>query len=323
MAEDKGADVGADDKVVDAGADKGAVADKGTIIDAGDKSGDDKGAADKGAQGGADQAAAEPDWRARLAGDDKELAKTLARYTDEAAFGKAHRSLLTKLSSGEYKKSFPENATAEEKATWRKENGLPEKADEYVDKLALPNGIVIGEAEKPVVSALASVAHENNIDPKAFNGLVGKYYEMQDEIRQKQEDADAVYKTEAEDALRKDWLGPDYRRNLTAVNNLIATWPPELATGFLAARDPSGRKLGDNPAMIRKLASLAVELNPYATVVPAGTTDAGKSVQSRIAEIRKISRDEPDKYNSDKGLQKEYLELLEADQKMQARGRAA
>jgi hypothetical protein len=318
-----GADAGAADKdkeaAAGADADKGA-ADKGTILDGADKGGaDDKGSADKAADKGADA----PDWRAQMAGGDADAAKRLARFTDPAMVYKSLRSLEAKLSSGEYKKPLAENATAEEKATWRKENGLPEKAEAYVEGIALPNGLVIGEAEKPVVSELAAVAHESNLDPKAFNGLVAKYYEIQDKQRQAQEDADVAFKLESEDVLRKDWQGPDFRRNLTAVNNLISTWPEGLASAVLAGRDPNGRKLGDNPAFIRQLATLALELNPAATLVPAGTTDPGKNVQARIAEIRGISRNEPDKYNGDKAMQAELRELIEADLKMQKRGKAA
>jgi hypothetical protein len=325
MADDKGADQGgADDtKLEDKGADTGAGKDAGTILDAADKGGDDKGS-DKGADDKGADKGNEPDWRARMAGDDAAFLKRLARFPDEATFAKSFRSLEQKLSSGEYRKPLAENATPEEKATWRKENGLPEKADEYVAKLALPNGLVIGEAEKPVVAELAAVAHESNLDPKAFNGLVAKYYEIQDQARQKQEDADAAFKIESEDVLRKDWQGPDFRRNLTAVNNLIATWPEGLASAVLAGRDPNGRKLGDNPAFIRQLATLALELNPAATLVPAGTTNPGKSVDARLEEIRSLRRTDPDKYNQDaKKLEAEEIELIDAQLKMQKRGKAA
>jgi len=317
-----GADAGADkDKGADAGADKGAD-DKGTILDGADKGGaDDKGSADKGADNG--DGKAEPDWRARMAGDDAAFLKRLARFPDEATFAKSFRSLEQKLSSGEYKKPLAENATDEEKATWRKENGLPDKAEGYVEKLALPNGLVIGEAEKPVVAELAAVAHESNLDPKAFNGLVSKYYEIQDKQRQAQEDADVAFKLESEDALRKDWQGPDFRRNLTAVSNLMATWPEGLAASVLAGRDPNGRKLGDNPAFIRQLAALAIELNPAATLVPAGTTDPGKNVQERLEEIRTLRRNDPSAYEADKKMQAEELDLIDANLKMEKRGTRA
>jgi hypothetical protein len=210
MADDKGADQGgADDtKLDDKGTDAGK--DAGTILDGADKGADDKGS------GGGDKGT--PDWRAGLAGEDKDAIKRLSRFTDPTAFYKSYRALESKLSSGEYVKPLADNATPEEKATWRKENGLPEKADDYVAKLALPGGLVIGEAEKPVVAELAGVALDSNLDPKAFNGLVAKYYEIQDKQRQVQEDADANFKRESEDALRTDWQGADYRRNLTAVS---------------------------------------------------------------------------------------------------------
>jgi hypothetical protein len=280
--------------------------------------------ADPAAPPAGDPPPATPDWRARMAGDDAAFLKRLARFPDEATFAKSFRSLEQKLSSGEYVKPLSPTATPEEKATWRKENGLPEKPEAYVEGLALPSGLVIGEAEKPVVAELAAVAHESNLDPKAFNGLVAKYYEIQDKQRQAQEDADVAFKLESEDVLRKDWQGPDFRRNLTAVNNLISTWPEGLASAVLAGRDPNGRKLGDNPAFIRQLATLALELNPAATLVPAGTTDPGKGVDARLEEIRAMRRNEPDKYNaSAKKLEAEEIELIDAQLKMQKRGRAA
>jgi hypothetical protein len=319
MADDNGANTGGDDKLLDKGADAGADDKGGTIIDAAaDKGGGD----DKGSDKSADKGN-EPDWRTQMAGDDAEALKRLARFTDPGAVFKSFRSLEQKISSGEYKKPLDEKATPEQKAEWRKANGLPEKADDYVSKLALPNGLVLGEAEKGVVGEIAAVALDRNMTPDAFNGIVAKYYEIQDAQRQKQEDADDAFKLASEDALRKDWQGPDYRRNLTAVNNLIATWPEELATSLLAARDPNGRKLGDNPTLIRQLANIAMELNPAATLVPAGTTDPGKNVQSRLDEIRTMRRNDPDAYNADKKLQAEELELIEADMKMKSRGKAA
>lgn len=314
-----------------AGADKAA---SGTIADAGAAAGGDKiaaaGAAASGAAAaaGADKAgaaagagaagadkgaAAEPDWRTRLAGDDKELAKTLARYTDEAAFGKAHRALLSKMSSGELKKALPEGATPEEKATWRKENGIPENEVGYVEQLALPNGLVLGEADKPIVAEFAKAALEGNVDPKQFNGLVAKYYAIQDQQRAALEVADATFKQQSEDALRDVWKGPEFRQNLTAIQNMMAGWPEGLATRVLAGRTPDGRKLGDDPAFVRQLAGLARELNPAATLVPAGTTDANKGVADRLAEIRKFRSDNPDKYDSDKKMQAEELALIDAE----------
>lgn len=279
-------------------------------------------ASDKPAEGDKDASSDAPDWRARLAGDDKDALKRLSRFSDEAAFYKSYRALESKLSSGDYKKALPEGASDEERATWRKENGLPEKAEGYVEALELPKGLVIGEADKPIVGKLAETALAENLPPKAFNGLVAKYYELQDAQRAAQEDADASYKQESEDALRADWQGAAFRQNLTAVNNLIASWPADLAANILAARTPDGRKVGDNPIFIKQLAALAVELNPTSTLVPAGTTDPGKTVESELAEIRKLRREDPNAYDADKKLQARELELLTAQEKMKSRNAA-
>jgi len=262
------------------------------------------------------------DWRARLAGEDKEALKRLGRFTDEAAFYKSYRSLEAKLSSGEMKKALPEGASPEEVATWRKENGIPDKPEGYVEKLALPNGLVIGEADKPIVAEFAAAALEGNTDPAAFNKMVAKYYEIQDKQRQAQEDADASFKQSSEEALREVWQGADYRRNLTAVNNLLAGWPDGLAASILAGRDPEGRKFGDNPNFIKQLASLALELNPAATLVPVGASDPGKSIEGRLADITAMMPDRNSEYwKGPKAelLQQEYRDLIDAQEKLKSR----
>jgi hypothetical protein len=270
-----------------------------------------------GADKGADAAAA--DWRVKMAGEDKDFLKRLGRFSDEAAFAKSYRSLEQKLSSGEFKKALPETATDEERATWRKENGLPEAADGYVEKLALPNGLVLGEADKPIVSEFAKAAYDGNVAPDQFNKLVAKYYEIQEAQKVAQEAADDTFRQESEEALRAEWEGPNYRRNLTAVRNMMSGWPEGLADRVLAGRTPDGRKLGDDPAFIKQLATLAVEINPIATLLPAGTADPGKTAQAELDSIRELRRNDPNKYDADKKLQQRELELIEALQKVATR----
>jgi len=286
----------------------------GTIVDgadAGNPAADGKPAA-KAADGAAD-------WRTEFAGEDAEALKRLARFPDKQAMWKSYRAMEQRMSSGELKKALPEGASPEELATYRKENGLPDKPEAYVEKLELPNGVVIGEADKPVVASFAEAALAGNVDPKAFNGLVAKYYEMQDKQRVEMENADAAFKQSSEDALRAEWQGADYRQNLTAIQNMMAGWPEGLATRVLAGRTPDGRKLGDDPVFVRQLAVLSRELNPAATLVPVGTTNPAKGVTDELASIRQMRRENPDKYEADKQLQARELELIDADLKMKRR----
>src|SRR5262245_8333661 len=104
------------------------------------------------------------DWRLRIAGDDKELGKQLERYATEADFGKAHVSLRSKLSSGEYRRVPGKDSTPDELAAWRADMGLPSSADGYVADLALPDGTVLGEADKAIMLRFAGAAFDGNID---------------------------------------------------------------------------------------------------------------------------------------------------------------
>lgn len=287
-----------------------------TIVAAADKGGNE------GQQQEGQQQQAAPDWRVSMAGEDRDALKRLERFTDPAAFFKSYRSLEAKLSGGEYKKALPENATPEEVATWRKENGLPEKPEGYLEKLQLPNGVVLGEADKPVAESFAKLAHEKNWTQGQVNDAIAWHYANLDAQRIAQDDADAVFKQEAEDALRSEWQGADYRRNLTAVNNLIATWPGDLAANVLSARTPDGKKLGDLPGFIKQLASLSRELNPMATLVPAGSADPAKAASDRIADLKKMMADRNSDYwrgPKAEQYQQEYRDLLTAQEKVSAR----
>jgi hypothetical protein len=301
-----------------AGGDKGAAGGE-TIVGGG---GDKGAAAAAAAAGAAASDKGTPDWRVRLAGGDEKFAKTLGRYSDEAAFGKAHQALLAKMSSGEMKRALPENATPEELAAWRKESGLPEKAEGYVEKLELPNGLVIGDADKPIVAKFAEAAFAGNVEPKSFNGLVAKYYEIQDAQRAERETQDATFKAASEDELRTAWQGPAYKQNLTAIQNMLAGWPEGLAASVLSARTADGKKLGDHPAFIKQLAASALEINPAYTLVPTNTTDPAKSVSEELEGIRKLRRENPDKYEADKKLQARELELIDAELKMKKKSAA-
>lgn len=274
---------------------------------------------DKGAAAAATDAA--PDWRARMAGDDKAALKELERYNTEADFYKSNKELRRKLSSGEYKRALGADATDEEKAAWRKEQGIPDKAEGYIEKLELPKGLVLGEADKPLAAEFASGAAEANMTPAQYSVMVAKYYAIQDAMKAKQDEADTVFKETTLEQLRDEW-GPDYKRNLNAASNLVAAMPGKLADRLLSGRTADGRRIGDDPEMLAWLSSQARELNPMATLVPAGTSNAVAAGQARIAEIEKMMSDRSGEYyrgpNSAK-IQQEYRDLLTARDTMKAR----
>lgn len=280
---------------------------------------------DEGQIDGAGNAAAppetRPDWRVRFAGEDRSFLKRLSRFEDEAAFAKSYRSLEQKLSVGDFIKALPPDATDAERAVWRTQNNLPETPQSYLDALALPDGLVLGEADRAVAERFAERAFLRNWSAAQFNDAVGWYYENLDAEKAARDDADFGFRQQSEADLREAWPGAEYRRNLAAVTNLLATWPEGLATRMLAGRTPEGRLLGDDPSFVRQLAELARELNPRATLVPATASDRGPSVQQRIGELVAMSGDR----NSDywKGPKSDALqqELRDLNTQMESKGR--
>jgi hypothetical protein len=78
-------------------------------------------------------------WRDDLSGPDKAFRKTLDRFDSPAALARAYKELTTRLSSGDLRstKPPPDNATPEQVAAWRAEQGLPQNAAAYVEGCSL------------------------------------------------------------------------------------------------------------------------------------------------------------------------------------------
>ena len=187
------------------------------------------------------------DWRTQLAGPDKGYLKTLDRYATPNDYFKRTRSLERMVSSGQDRRPLPESASAQELADWRADQGIPAQPQDYA--IELPDGVVLGEADKPVVESFTRDAHANNWSNAQVNQALAWYYAEQDLQRAVQEDFDVQFKAQSEADLRVQWQGADYRRNLSAVNNLLASMPEQLAMKLLAGRSPDGRKFGDDPAL--------------------------------------------------------------------------
>lgn len=256
------------------------------------------------------------DWRDKLAGGDKDYRKQLDRYGSPADIGKKARELEKKLSSGEYKRDLPKDADAETVKAWRAERGLPENPEGYVEKLALPNGLVLGEADKPVVAEFAAAAHASNMDQAAFSGLVAKYYEMQDKQAAARAEADAGHQAENIHALRAEW-GANYTREINGVNAFVGQIFGKDAASILAARTPDGKLVGDTIGFIKAVAALNREINPVSTLIPSMGNDPAKSISDRKAELMDIRRKTPEKYFGK--LEQEFLELIAAEDKLKSR----
>jgi hypothetical protein len=217
---------------------------------------------------------------------------------------------------------MPENATDEQKVAWRKENGLPENADGYVAKVELPNGQVFGEADKPIIAALSGVALEQNVPPGAFNGIVAKYFEIQDQQRQARIAADNSFHDNAVSTLTQAWGDADYKRNTTMIGNLLtSTFPADFVPLLSGARLADGTLLADHPVYLKGLADQARKIVPVTTMIQPNS-DAAATMSTRKAEIEKLMGDRSSAYwrgPTSAAMQTEYRDIVKALPGPQAR----
>jgi hypothetical protein len=244
------------------------------------------------------------------------------------------------MASGELKAITPKpgaDAKPEEIAAWRKEQGLPETADSYVKEMKLSEGLVLSDADKPLVESFAKQAHEAGMPQDAFNRVVDWYYETQDAMAAERADQDATFHDTSLAELAQEW-GPETKKNQRAIANLIESLPGGLAPDgigslLLMARTPDGRLVGDHPGILRGLVQWARDLNPESTVVPPGTVNAASAIETEMNQIAAVrakayqgDRDAHRQYygyDGKPGLDARERELIDAQIKMQGRGRAA
>lgn len=253
--------------------------------------------------------------------DQKAYDKTLARFkriaTPKGVFDWAFNA-EKKISDGSYKKPLGDKATAEEITEYRKANGIPEAPEKYLE--ALPNGLVIGEDDKPIMDSFAKALHGVHADPKTVHAAVDWYYKFQDEQEGLRQEANAAAKTATEDALRDEW-GPDFRPNTNLINNLVGTMPKELQEELFQSATPAGTQIMNNPAMLKWLAQQARELNYTGTVLPSGEATS-KGLTTELDALKAKMGDRSSDYW--KGPQAEknqsrYRELLDLKQRIDQR----
>lgn len=260
------------------------------------------------------------DWRKQLAGADEQELKRLERFQDPSTIYRSFREFETRQSKGELKSVLPKDATTEQTARWRQENGIPAKPEEY--KLTLPEGRPAPKDDDKFLAATREMAHKNNYSQAQFDALIGNFYAQVDasEDYLDQQEQQAIERTKVD--LAAKW-GADAQTNFNLIENLVARSPDGVGKmvmdGYI--EDP---KLGRipfraSPAAMNWLVGLERELNPASTVVPGAGTNLAKSVDDEIREIEAFMRKDRPAYNKDEKKQARLRELYEARDKLKAR----
>lgn len=254
------------------------------------------------------------DWQTKLAGEDKEALKTLSRFTDPTALWKSYQAMRQKMDSGELKAPLAKDAKPEEVAAWRKANGIPEAPDKY--EIALADGLVIGEADQPLVKNYLEAAHGLNHTPEQVNANLNWYFNT---VRQQEElvsNANLQARTECEEALRAEW-GPEYRATLNGIGSMLEGAPDGVRQALLSAKMVDGTNVLNQPSVMKWLAQMSRELNPVATIVGVGASNA-QGIEDEIKQIEDVMKNDRPKYNADEKMQERLRKLYAARERLAA-----
>lgn len=256
------------------------------------------------------------DWRGAIAGDNAEVRKRLDRFTSPKALWESVDQTQQKLSKGEMKvlTPFPDKGSDEEKATWRGQNSVP--ADGKYE-LKLPDGVVIGENDKPIVEAYLKHAFEKNIPSREVNESVGWFLSEKVAREARAREAFEAQKRDTAAELGAEW-GADYKPTHNKIQGVLDSTIPSGEDGD-ALKGLINNAVATNPMFARFLGQIALQLNPVGTMVPGGQESQTTSISDRIKQIEKMRREDPRAYQDPKISDRktgEYVRLLEQYQKL-------
>lgn len=266
------------------------------------------------------------DWRNKLAGpDDKDgkVLKQLERFASPGDLLRSYNELQTKINSGQLKAPLGKDATPEQIAAYRKENGVPEAAEKY--DLTLKDGMVVGEQDKPIVDSLLGVMHKHNLSQDAVSDILGAYYQQEKAFLTGAEKEIGDNKIKTDDVLHKEW-GEEYRSEVNRIENLLNTFSPEAQAAIQYGKDDKGMPLLNNVHFLRDMAVQARIINPVSTVVGGGGTNQMSSVETEITALEGMMGDRQSAYwkgDQAEKNQARYRELIDWRERQKTGGKAA
>ena len=261
------------------------------------------------------------------AGDEKLFKKELARLervNDYKALWGMYRELDNKLNGGGLVKIPGKDAKPEELAAFQKALGWTEKPEDMIGQIKLDNGMVIGEADKPMLTTFLTAVHGATSAQDFASKATAWYYNSQEQAAAAMDEADETFRRESERAL-KDELGPAFNRRANSIATLFTTTAGgadiknqnTVMARLRGGRTADGKIIGNDPDILRALMTWSAEINPIASVVEGGH-QSGRSIETELAEIRALRSTNRQRYDSAE-VQARELELIEAQQKNRAR----
>jgi hypothetical protein len=256
------------------------------------------------------------------------MMSVLKRYGTEKDFAIGGFAAMEKIRSGEYRAKPPAEASAEDLAAWREENGIPAKPEGYdVPKIA---GYKWTDSDKPLIENFKTFAHKAAYSQEQVNAGAEWYVKTVQEAQEKYwadiSQTDNADKEIVKDQLRTEYGPSDYKPSIVLLDRLLndaEVMPNSLGQSILTARytDAEGRskRLINSPDMARLLINYAKDSYGEGSFI---TGDAKTSMTNRKKEIEKVMNEDYDRYWRD-GMADEYAEILAQEEKASPRRRSA
>src|SRR5260370_1313998 len=176
--------------------------------------------------------------------------------------------------------------------------------------------IITNDDDKALIKPFLEAMHGKNASPEVVNAALTAWNTVREQIQTVQKQNDTAMQAETEETLRAEY-GSDYRRNINVITGWVDTAPKGVKEAFLNARLADDTLLANNPDIIRFLLSGAIAANPAATVVPGSSgASAAQTIDTEIAGIEKLMRENRSEYDRDPKNSQRYLDLLRAKERL-------
>ncbi len=243
------------------------------------------------------------DWREKLAGSDEKMLARLRRFGSVNGVLRAYTELEKKVSGGGLKKALSDKPSAEELASFRKENGIPEAPEGY--ELKVPESL--DKSVKQGMDAFAKEMHAINAPPTVVKAAADLYLKAEEKAEQERYDF-AQKQTIENKATLKAEFGREFDAEVRRANSLIVSTLGEDAKDFMATTLADGTKLGDNPAFVRFTAQTARLVADEGVLIAPDGGSKGQSMKDEYDGLLALLTTDNKKYQSEP-VQKRITEL--------------
>lgn len=264
------------------------------------------------------------DWRKQMVNGVDEADKALNvlnRYQSPADVAKALLSTRQRVSTGEYTRALPTDASEDQIKEWRVEQGIPEEPSGYELPVSFDGKLDdMDDNQKAVYEGWQKEFHQHNIKPEVAKELVSYANDVYAAQLEAQATHDAKTAENQEEALRTDW-GAEFRTNvkmnLSYLNNALGE---DAAKEFLNARMPDGTAMKHSVA-ISKMLNEAARGAGLTSSFEGGEVMTGQSLLDKKAEIEKLMSTDLAAYSKRKPEYTDILTKLTAKGVIDASGR--